>query len=419
MSIPAQFEKAFAAFPLQLRNLVKAELAAGNRIVEISGGFPAPPVGACLKLAKLVSTRPRQKAKGLDFYERNLPGYSGEFTDDQRFYFVLEPALPPPPPPDMDAIRADREAKQRAADTELYREQAKKVDRAKKAARARKPSREPSPAPLPLPRQPMSEMDAIRAALNAREHAANCDRFRDMNEKAYPIDYGSKRTSPDAAPPPLPPLPQPAVSAVDQFRASMMIDYGKWHDGEGYNLAILKTATPEELAAIEEIILAHGTDDWRDVEALAALDSPRARVALRKALKSSNHEVRLAVSRHAPSLLSDDERTASLVTAIQGAKIYGGLTQALLQIESYHPQPIIDALLRGLLTTSGANAVHFAAMLMFIHGQAKTAFDWNQRPFFLKFNSDDGAQRATLLRELCAKIGVAPEKYLGAPPPLR
>ena len=174
MTMPAHFEKAFAAFPLKLRNLVKAELAAGNSIVEIGGGFPAPPVGACLKLAKLVSTRPRQKAKGLDFYERNMPGYSGEFTDDQRFYFVLEPALPPPPPPDMESLRATKEAKQRAADAERYHKQAEKSDEVKKTARPRKSYRVPKPLPLPPP--PKSPMDAIRAEMAARERAANANR---------------------------------------------------------------------------------------------------------------------------------------------------------------------------------------------------------------------------------------------------
>ena len=88
----------------------------------------------------------------------------------------------------------------------------------------------------------------------------------------------------------MPPLPMPAVSAVNRFRESRMNNHEKWHDGVGYNLEILKTATPEELVSIEEILLSHSTDDWRDVEALAALDSPRARVALSKAAKSSKYD---------------------------------------------------------------------------------------------------------------------------------
>ena len=91
MNVPKEFAEAFAAFPLKLRNLVLAEIAAGNSIVEIGAGFPAPPVGANLKLAQPVSTRPRKSAHGVDFYERNSSLYSGEFTDAKRFFFVLEP----------------------------------------------------------------------------------------------------------------------------------------------------------------------------------------------------------------------------------------------------------------------------------------------------------------------------------------
>ncbi|MEQ1827008.1 MAG: hypothetical protein ABL921_13720, partial [Pirellula sp.] len=67
--------------------------------------FPAPPAGAYIKLANKVSTRARAADDSLSFYERNSSIYSGEFTDAQRFYFVLEPPNPPPSEPDMDALR--------------------------------------------------------------------------------------------------------------------------------------------------------------------------------------------------------------------------------------------------------------------------------------------------------------------------
>lgn len=102
----------------------------------------------------------------------------------------------------------------------------------------------------------------------------------------------------------------------------------------------------------------------------------------------------MAVLWHAPELVSDAERTASLVQALEGAEIYGGLTQTLRQIESFHPPEIVAALLRGVLTRAGGNAVHFVAMIMFIHGKAKSSFDWDQRPFFLEFSLPDGANAA-------------------------
>ncbi|MEO5958049.1 MAG: hypothetical protein ABIZ49_14490, partial [Opitutaceae bacterium] len=226
--------------------------------------------------------------------------------------------------------------------------------------------------------------------------------------------YKPSRRHVEAEPSPIPPRPTRAAApkietAVDRFRESMVMNYERWHDGIGYAVDILKTATPEDLVEIESLLVSRSVDDWRDVEALAALDSPRARVVLRKALHSGNHRVRLAVAEYAPGLISEAERTAALVSALEGADNYGGLTQALLQVESFHPPEIVAALLRGVLTRPGGNAVHFAAMLMFIHGKAKTAFDWDQRPFFLEFNTEDRTKRQALYRELCVKIGVPPD----------
>lgn len=105
MKLSAEQQIELEKFPTALQSLVTAELAAGNSIVEIGHSFPAPPVGAYIKLANEVTTRTRATLDGLSFYERNSSIYSGEFTDAKRFYFVLEPPKPPPPEPDMELIR--------------------------------------------------------------------------------------------------------------------------------------------------------------------------------------------------------------------------------------------------------------------------------------------------------------------------
>lgn len=111
MNLTTEQQKELAQFPVVLRTLVEAELAAGNSIVEVGHSFPAPPVGAYFKLANKISTRSRVSGDGIDFYERNSSIYSGEFTDAKRFYFILEPPNPPPPEPNMDAIRKAHEPK--------------------------------------------------------------------------------------------------------------------------------------------------------------------------------------------------------------------------------------------------------------------------------------------------------------------
>jgi len=199
---------------------------------------------------------------------------------------------------------------------------------------------------------------------------------------------------------------------VDRFRRSMVMDFEKWHDGIGYDLDAIHAASEAERMAIEDILTAHGVDDWRDVEALALLGTPRATEALRGALKSPDLKVRLAIIDHAPHLAPDDERTASVVTAIEDAAAFGGLSQTLAQVEEFHPPAVIDALFRGALERDGETAVHYAAMLMYLHGKAKSTFDWGQRPFYLRFNTEVRRERAKAFRELCEKVGVDGTPFL-------
>jgi len=104
----AEIERGLAAFPAPLRALIEAELAAGNAVTEIGGGFPAPPCGAWARLARPVSTRQRQSAGGLVFRTRNWHAHSFEWGDEEGYFLVLEPPLPTPRQPSMDEIRAAR-----------------------------------------------------------------------------------------------------------------------------------------------------------------------------------------------------------------------------------------------------------------------------------------------------------------------
>ena len=331
---PGDAAEDIAAMPPLLRALLEAELAAGNEIVEVGHSSPAPPVGAYFTLARPVTTRVRESGGGLDFYDRNSSLHSGEFTDERRFFWVLEPPHPEPPEPDMDTIHAAHE-------------------------------------PVPM---------------RVRSSAAVFD--------AVPDD-----------------LPNDD-SAAGRFRRSTVIDYEAWHDGTGYDLEALLTLRAADRRAVEQWLVARAETDWRDVEALAALDTPTSRRALRNALRSPDHTIRNAVTQYAPQLVSAKSRTASLVAGLETGVVYGGLSQTLDQIESYHPAPVIDALFRGALQREGEVAVLLAAMLVFVHGKAETSFDWDQRPFFLRFHTEDHDARAAVFRELSAQIDVDPEPYL-------
>jgi hypothetical protein len=194
--------------------------------------------------------------------------------------------------------------------------------------------------------------------------------------------------------------------ALDRFLKSLFIDYEKWHDGVGYDVDALREATPAERTAAEPRLDA--MHDWRDVEALAVLaglGSGSAEQSLRNALRGGSPEIRLAVMRYAPHLADDDARSAALVHALETATVFDGFTETLEQVEKFHPPPIVDALWQGLMTRQGDVAVHYAAMLAFIHGKADSTFDWSMRPLFLKFNTESSAERRAAIAELRTRLG--------------
>ena len=234
--------------------------------------------------------------------------------------------------------------------------------------------------------------------------------------------------------PPLPPPPEPDMdaireahlpknrpdhtspfdpdSAATRFQRSMELDYVRWRDGDGYDLNAIAEASPADRAMIEALLLPRGVTDWRDVEALAALATPGALAALESAWSHGSARIRTAILRYSPDLIVEADRIRSLVEILETASLDNGLSQAIDLAAECHPQPVIDALLRGTLRRSGEAAVNFAGLLMFLHGKAGSAFDWDQRPFFARFNTDNRQQRRTVFLELCSKIGVDPSPYL-------
>jgi hypothetical protein len=197
-----------------------------------------------------------------------------------------------------------------------------------------------------------------------------------------------------------------------RFKRSMEIDYEKWHDGVGYDIEALRQLSGSEREEAEKIILNRGPLDWRDIEALSVLNTPKSNAILRKAAKDPDPEVRMAVIAYSPKNVTYDERVSSIVKALRTAQFYHGLSQTLDQVEHFHPNEVIEELLRGALNREGEVAVHFAARLFYIYGKADSSFDMKHRSFFLRFNTKIREDRRKVFKELCEIIGVDFRKYL-------
>lgn len=211
-----------------------------------------------------------------------------------------------------------------------------------------------------------------------------------------------------------PPLPIHSFGeAAKRFIASMTMTFDMWHDGLGYDLSALKELTRSERDSIESILIHHQPPDWRDIEALAQLDTPRAKKAVEEALKSRNPQIRQEAMKYVPvEQVDPKERERLLIQSLKNDQIYTGLTQAIDEVPEFHPPAVIDALFHGALNRDGEAAVHFAALLFFLHGKAKEPFDWEHRPFFLRFHTSDRAERRAVFKELCETVGVDPKKYM-------
>lgn len=176
----------------------------------------------------------------------------------------------------------------------------------------------------------------------------------------------------------------------------MNIDYEKWHDGAGYDIDIIRNANAAERAEIERLLARRGVRDWRDVEALAALGST---AQLRHALASSDFTVALAVLEHAPAIASESEAVQLIERALRDAEIGAGFAEALRIVEKFHPPAVIDAMLRAI--AARRNPTLIVAMLLYVKGQAKEAFDYDLMPYFGRFCEQE---RSVAIRELCERI---------------
>ena len=198
----------------------------------------------------------------------------------------------------------------------------------------------------------------------------------------------------------------PNESALARFERSLFIGYEQWHDGVGYDVATLRELTAEERRGIEARLTP--PDGWRDVEALAViakLGSDSARAELRRVATAGSSETRLAVLRYAPELVDDAARTKALVEALDSATAFDSFTTTLEQVAAFHPQPVIDALWRGLETRQGEVAMHYAGMIAFLAGKAESSFDWLLRPLLMEFKTEDTVARRAAIGKLRARVG--------------
>jgi hypothetical protein len=197
----------------------------------------------------------------------------------------------------------------------------------------------------------------------------------------------------------------PPPSMYERFRRRARVSLENWRDPQ-HDLEAIRLADPSDRSLIEQFLVAGGVKHMMDAEALALLGTPRAQQALLDAFRDGSPEIRAAVVHVAPNLIREAERLQELLQRIGECDVYNGLDLTLRQVEVIHPPVVMAAMLARVTRESGVAAVHFAGMLLFLHGQAQEPFDWEQRPFLLRFNSGDEMDRQVALRDLGQRINM-------------
>ena len=196
---------------------------------------------------------------------------------------------------------------------------------------------------------------------------------------------------------------------VDRFRASMNIDYEKWHDGIGYDIDLIPQMSPKEIAEVEQILIGRGVQDWRDLEALDALGTIRSLDMIDHTRAHGTAELKVYAMRYGRPL--DPQATEDgIIEGLRNTEFYGGLTQALDQAAESDSPRVQAELFRMARDKVGDGSYQAVAILYARFGKIDSQWDFSRRDFFLRFVGPVTDDRKQAFLEMCAELGVDPDE---------
>ena len=190
------------------------------------------------------------------------------------------------------------------------------------------------------------------------------------------------------------PSPTNPSAAYVRFKASMKIDYDAWKEGTPYDLAALAEITPEERDTLTDELCEKSSLDWRDVEALRALATPKAinrvGVAAEKQTDGAGIEAfmdDIAAQGWTPEIEN------RFIEKLERAMSFTGALDRLYEIAEAHPTPAVMKQLMRNARIAGDATVRYSTggFLLELTGHVDTryTFDPAIRPHLLDLNSDD------------------------------
>lgn len=198
--------------------------------------------------------------------------------------------------------------------------------------------------------------------------------------------------------------PDPCQSpAVLQFVRSTMLSMDQVRDGEGYDVSALQGLSNPEAACILDLLnerLDTFGANWRDVDAMAALNIPPARMVMQRLAGHRSAEVRLRAARYLAEGGDDTAAEREIVKLLGNPDTDIGASALLMMAEAHPTEAVRKALLDCVIDGADHLRVHAAALALFLAGGAAESFDWAHRPLFLQFGESDRAARLAAMKDL-------------------
>ncbi len=202
------------------------------------------------------------------------------------------------------------------------------------------------------------------------------------------------------------PAPKPS-KAYEKFLASIVPTREQWQENQTYDVAAIAEMMAEERN--EVVTLLTGRDaTWREVEALAAIDTPTARAAVDEA---SKHHLSIDTRLAAAEAMHQQGRLADLDTflAKQLRQLYqppNGLQRALRLAESHPSETVRQALLWASYNQTEC-APECAKLLLALTGAAKEPFDAEVKQMLEKLGLHNSYfDRKAAFDDLCRRVGM-------------
>src|SRR5688572_6931307 len=137
--------------------------------------------------------------------------------------------------------------------------------------------------------------------------------------------------------------PRNPSAAYERFKRSMLIGYEEWREGTPYDVAALSEVTEEERDLLTDELCEKGSLDWRDVEALRALATPKALKRLGKAAQSQTDGGGIEAFMDEVAAGWSDEIEARFIEKLELVKSMTGALDRLYAIAEEHPTPAVMA----------------------------------------------------------------------------